>query len=174
MDTSLERRAVISDATQLGWVLSEIRAIRGRAQRDTANAVGMDRTQLAHLEAGRSGRYLANLLELLDHLGGTLVVEWKVPARTSDSAESTEASTRPASESEPTATSMRVAPRAKAIRSFGKSNANMEATQEMSQNVAKQIEAMQRAMAPTRALIEEISRSTAVLVTQEEHNAEAP
>ncbi len=78
MNTFDQRRAEIKSSQSLGWVLAELRAVTGETQQQTADAVGLDRSQLAHLEAGRSGRYLANLLEVLNHLGANLVVEWEV------------------------------------------------------------------------------------------------
>jgi transcriptional regulator with XRE-family HTH domain len=61
---------------ELGSVISELRSHRRKTQFEVASALAIDRSQLAHLEGGRSGRYLAHLLNILDHLGAELQVHW--------------------------------------------------------------------------------------------------
>ncbi len=83
MDT-LHRRAEVRSADDLGWVLAEVRGQRHETQTSIAQSLAMNRTQLAHLEAGRSGRYLANLLDLLERLDARLVIEWTVATDTTE------------------------------------------------------------------------------------------
>lgn len=61
---------------ELGNVISELRSLRRKTQFEVASALGIDRSQLAHLEGGRSGRYLAHLLNILEHLGADLQIHW--------------------------------------------------------------------------------------------------
>ena len=61
---------------ELGTVISELRALRRKTQFEVASALSIDRSQLAHLEGGRSGRYLAHLLNILEHLGAELQIHW--------------------------------------------------------------------------------------------------
>ncbi len=74
----------ISTPTELGNAISELRSLRRKTQFEVASALTIDRSQLAHLEGGRSGRYLAHLLNILDHLGAELRIQW--PADLSDTA----------------------------------------------------------------------------------------
>jgi transcriptional regulator with XRE-family HTH domain len=127
MDTHLDRRLAIRDSKELGWVLSEIRHVRGNTQQEVSNGVGMDRTQLAHLEAGRHGRYLTNLLAVLHQLGATLVIEWSVPVQDQEGGTDSPQ------------------PRA------GLPSASARLTE-----VERQTKAMQRALAPITAKIEEL------------------
>jgi transcriptional regulator with XRE-family HTH domain len=163
MDTSVQRRVDVRAADQLGWVLSEIRGVRGATQQATADAVGMDRTQLAHLEAGRSGRYLANLLDLLGHLGASLVVEWNVPVDASKAAQSDETVTNPKTASLLPRTSEQI--QTAGVRS---------GTHRLSNDAAGQSEAMRRALAPTLAMIEALNPAIDVTATAESSDAETP
>lgn len=72
-------RRTIRDAKSLGAALAQVRTQRNATQTETAAAVGLDRSQLAHLEAGRSGRFLANVLAVLTRLDARIVIEWSVP-----------------------------------------------------------------------------------------------
>jgi transcriptional regulator with XRE-family HTH domain len=159
MDTASVRKAVIRDAASLGWVLSELRGINGATQQRTAEAVGMDRTQIAHLEAGRSGRYLTNLLDLLDHLGGTLVVEWTLQQRSSLEVESNPSS--PVASTEETRSALApVRAQTEAMqRALAPVRAQTEAMQRALAPVRAQTEAMQRALAPVRAQMEAIRQA---------------
>jgi transcriptional regulator with XRE-family HTH domain len=66
----------IHTPSELGNVISELRSSRRKTQFEVASALAIDRSQLAHLEGGRSGRYLAHLLNILDHLGAELQIHW--------------------------------------------------------------------------------------------------
>jgi transcriptional regulator with XRE-family HTH domain len=70
------RQCQIRTPDELGNVISELRSHRRKTQFEVASALGIDRSQLAHLEGGRSGRYLAHLLNILDHLGAELRIYW--------------------------------------------------------------------------------------------------
>lgn len=69
---------VLRAASDLGFALSEIRGDRDRTQAQVAESVSMDRTQLAHLEAGRTGRFLENVLVLLAELGAEVTIRWSI------------------------------------------------------------------------------------------------
>ncbi len=73
-----ERAIVLRAASDLGFALAEIRGDRARTQAQVAQSVGMDRTQLAHLEAGRTGRFLENVLVLLAELGAEVTIRWSI------------------------------------------------------------------------------------------------
>jgi transcriptional regulator with XRE-family HTH domain len=80
--TSVNERQILTPA-ELGSAISELRSLRRKTQSEVATALSVDRSQLAHLEGGRSGRYLAHLLNILDFLGAELHIHWKVdPAGT--------------------------------------------------------------------------------------------
>ncbi len=66
----------IHSPSELGSAISELRSNRRKTQFEVASALAIDRSQLAHLEGGRSGRYLAHLLNILDHLGAELQIHW--------------------------------------------------------------------------------------------------
>jgi transcriptional regulator with XRE-family HTH domain len=66
----------IDNPDVLGAVISELRSLRRKTQFEVSSALGIDRSQLAHLEGGRSGRYLAHLLNILEHLGAELQIHW--------------------------------------------------------------------------------------------------
>jgi transcriptional regulator with XRE-family HTH domain len=76
------RQRQIRTPDELGTVISELRSHRRKTQFELASALGIDRSQLAHLEGGRSGRYLAHLLNIVDHLGAELQIYW--PAESAD------------------------------------------------------------------------------------------
>ena len=71
-----ERTTVLRSASDLGFALAEIRSDSDRTQAQVAESVGMDRSQLAHLEAGRTGRFLDNVLMLLGELGAEITIRW--------------------------------------------------------------------------------------------------
>ena len=73
-----ERTVVLRSASDLGFALAEIRSDRDRTQAQVAKSVGMDRSQLAHLEAGRTGRFLDNVLMLLGELGAEITIRWSI------------------------------------------------------------------------------------------------
>jgi transcriptional regulator with XRE-family HTH domain len=66
----------IHSPEELGAVISELRSLRRKTQFEVSAALSIDRSQLAHLEGGRSGRYLAHLLDILNHLGAELQIHW--------------------------------------------------------------------------------------------------
>jgi transcriptional regulator with XRE-family HTH domain len=66
----------IQNPEELGVVIAELRSLRRKTQFEVSSALGIDRSQLAHLEGGRSGRYLAHLLNILEHLGAELQIQW--------------------------------------------------------------------------------------------------
>ena len=172
MDTIVARRAVIRDAAQLGWVLSELRAVNGSTQQRTADAVGMDRTQIAHLEAGRSGRYLTNLLEVLDHLGGSFVIEWNLPhpsAQTDELIPDGVADTSTL----PVAGGRDRSLKVQSVDSIALTPAVSEAVRRSIEPALAQAEAMRRALAPMLAQMEEMGRALS-MATQEEPDEEAP
>lgn len=76
-----DRRVVLRSSADLGFALGEIRVDRERTQAHVAASVGMDRSQLAHLEAGRKGRFLDNLLALVGELDAQITIAWSVPER---------------------------------------------------------------------------------------------
>jgi transcriptional regulator with XRE-family HTH domain len=84
------QRRHIHTPDELGAVISELRTLRRKTQFEVSAALSIDRSQLAHLEGGRSGRYLAHLLDILDHLGAELQIHWPTPAGSSSAG-----STRP-------------------------------------------------------------------------------
>jgi transcriptional regulator with XRE-family HTH domain len=69
----------IHSPEELGSVISELRSLRRKTQFEVSAALSIDRSQLAHLEGGRSGRYLAHLLDILSHLGAELQIHWPTP-----------------------------------------------------------------------------------------------
>lgn len=71
-------RWTLREPRDLGAALAEVRMQRGRTQTDTAAAAELDRTQLAHLETGRSGRFLANVFAVLRSLDARITIEWSV------------------------------------------------------------------------------------------------
>ena len=74
----------VTTPSELGAALAELRTQRRKTQFELSTSLGIDRSQLAHLEGGRSGRFLAHLLNILDHLGAELRIHW--PAEVSPSA----------------------------------------------------------------------------------------
>jgi transcriptional regulator with XRE-family HTH domain len=88
--TDSGQRRHIHSPDELGAVISELRTLRRKTQFEVSAALSIDRSQLAHLEGGRSGRYLAHLLDILDHLGAELQVHWPTPSGSSSAG-----STRP-------------------------------------------------------------------------------
>lgn len=76
-----DRSVVLRSSPDLGFALREVRADRARTQADVAASVGLDRSQLAHMETGRAGRFLDNLLGLLGELGAQITITWSVPDR---------------------------------------------------------------------------------------------
>ncbi len=66
----------VTSPDELGTTLAELRTHRRKTQFEVSTALGIDRSQLAHLEGGRSGRFLAHLLNILDHLGAELLIQW--------------------------------------------------------------------------------------------------
>lgn len=67
-------RVTIRSGADLGRAIAAVRADRGLTQADLARSVGMDRSWLAKLEAGRSATVLEHLLRLLRRLGATVTV----------------------------------------------------------------------------------------------------
>ena len=78
MATNPTRTVSLRSAADLGFALAEIRSDRDRTQAQVAQSVGMDRSQLAHLEAGRTGRFLDNVLVLLADLGAEVTIRWSI------------------------------------------------------------------------------------------------
>lgn len=78
MPTNATRTVTLRSAADLGFALAEIRSDRGRTQAQVAQSVGMDRSQLAHLEAGRTGRFLDNVLVPLAELGAEVTIRWSI------------------------------------------------------------------------------------------------
>ncbi len=73
-----QRTVVLRSSSDLGFALREIRGDRGRTQAHVSASIGLDRSQLAHMEAGRSGRFVANLLAILDELGAQVSLSWAI------------------------------------------------------------------------------------------------
>ena len=73
---SVKERQILTPA-ELGSAISELRSLRRKTQSEVATALSIDRSQLAHLEGGRSGRYLLHLLNILDCLGAELHIHWQ-------------------------------------------------------------------------------------------------
>ncbi len=79
MATSItERERAVRTPKEFGEALSEVRAHRNSTQAEVANLAGIDRSQLAHMEGGRAGRYLENVFAILGHLGAVMSISWNV------------------------------------------------------------------------------------------------
>ena len=65
---------MIRRPADLGLALAEARGTRGLSQAQLADAVGIDRTYLARLEAGMTTILVTRLLRLLRRLGAEVVV----------------------------------------------------------------------------------------------------
>ncbi len=64
--------------------LAEARSASRQTQAEVANAAGINRSQYAHLEAGRSGRFLAHLFRILRALDAEIHISWQAPNPTMD------------------------------------------------------------------------------------------
>lgn len=60
--------------TELGGLIKRLRLNRGLSQENLGKAVGLTRTSVVNIEAGRQGIYAHTMVELLDVLGLGLVV----------------------------------------------------------------------------------------------------
>jgi transcriptional regulator with XRE-family HTH domain len=67
----------VTTPNELGTVISELRTHRRKTQFEVSTALAIDRSQLAHLEGGRAGRYLSHLLNILDHLDAEIHIHWR-------------------------------------------------------------------------------------------------
>ena len=70
----MERRWTVRSGTDLGHAIAEIRTTRELTQQQLADHVGLSRSWLAKLEAGRSAVVLDHLLRVLRRLGATVTI----------------------------------------------------------------------------------------------------
>ena len=152
-----ERTIVLRSASDLGFALAEIRSDSDRTQTQVAESVGMDRSQLAHLEAGRTGRFLDNVLVLLGELGAEITIRWSISDPNIDEATtenalvagpSTEARLAPVDGTRVVPQSRRETP-----------TRQVEPGRHLGAQFRRQQEAMERALAPIRQQAEAMERA---------------
>lgn len=154
-----ERSIVLRSASDLGFGLAEIRSDRHRTQAQVAESVGMDRSQLAHLEAGRTGRFLDNVLVLLGELGAEITIRWSISDPTIDET-NTETAVVPGASSGARLAPVggnRVGPRSSAETT----TRQVEPLGRLGEQLRRQQEAMERALAPIRRQAEAMERGFA-------------
>lgn len=148
MTTNPTRTVTLRSAADLGFALAEIRSDRDRTQAQVAQSVGMDRSQLAHLEAGRTGRFLDNVLVLLAELGAEVTIRWSI----SDPDVEETMTVTAALPAPPTAARLAPVRRNRVVPpSIGESTTQqVEPLISLGEQFRRQAEAMERALAPAR------------------------
>lgn len=159
MTTQFTRTVTLRSAADLGFALAEIRSDRDRTQAQVAQSVGMDRSQLAHLEAGRTGRFLDNVLVLLAELGAEVTIRWSI---SDPDVEETMTGTA-ALPAPPTAARLAPVRRNRVVpQSIGESTTQqVEPLISLGEQFRRQAEAMERALAPIRRQAEAMERALA-------------
>ena len=159
MTTNPTRTVTLRSAADLGFALAEIRSDRDRTQAQVAQSVGMDRSQLAHLEAGRTGRFLDNVLVLLAELGAEVTIRWSI---SDPDVEETMTGTA-ALPAPPTAARLAPVRRNRVVpQSIGESTTQqVEPLISLGEQFRRQAEAMERALAPIRREAEAMERALA-------------
>ncbi len=69
----------VRSGEDLGRAMAGVRRRRGLSQEEAARQVGLDRSYLAKLEAGRSSSSLEHVLRTLRRLGATVTVVFEDP-----------------------------------------------------------------------------------------------
>ena len=159
MATNPTRTVSLRSAADLGFALAEIRSDRDRTQAQVAQSVGMDRSQLAHLEAGRTGRFLDNVLVLLAELGAEVTIRWSI----SDPEVEETTTVTAALPAPPTAARLAPVRRNRVVPpSIGESTTRpVEPRNRLGEQFRRQQEAMERALAPIRRQAEAMERALA-------------
>lgn len=74
MSTSTQRQWRVSNSSELGSALAEVRRGRGATQADIAEQIGVDRTYVARMETGLSTRYMQRIFAILRDAGFELEI----------------------------------------------------------------------------------------------------